>query len=105
MDMQFYDWVLTSVDKVRFSMSGPPSLCLSQRLSRQFHILWCRERITDAWVLSALARYLALVCRYGRHTRNKEQRAVKLDKFKIFLRIATIICSEHERVSIIGYWR
>ncbi len=65
MDMQFYDWVLTSVDKVRFSMSGPPSLCLSQRLSTHFHFLWCRERITYAWVLSALARYLALVCRYG----------------------------------------
>ena len=62
MDMQFYDWVLTSVDEVCFSTPVPTSLCLAQRLSRQFHFLWRRERITYTRVLFALARYPALAC-------------------------------------------
>ena len=79
MDMQFYDWILTSVDEVRFSTPGPTSLCLAQCLSRQFHFLWRRGRITYTQVLFMLARYPALVCAIMyllpvRHTRDKEQR-------------------------------
>jgi len=77
--MQFYDWILTSVDEVRFSTPGPTSLCLAQRLSRQFHFLWRRGRFIYTRVLFTLARYTALVCAIMdllpvRHTRDKEQR-------------------------------
>jgi len=79
--MQFYDWILTSVDEVRFFTPGPTSLCLVQCLSRQFHFLWRRGRITYTRVLFALARYPALACAIMylpvlpvRHTRDKEQR-------------------------------
>jgi len=118
MDIQFYDWVLTSVDEVRFSTPGPPSLCLAQRLSRQFYFLWRRERITYTRVVFALARYPALVCSIMyllpvRHTRNKEQRlmltgeqttTVKLDYARTLLRFVTVICSECKCVSVIGYY-
>jgi len=83
MDMQFYDWILTSVDEVRFSMPGPPSLCVAERLSRQFHFLWRRERFIFTRVLFALARYTALVCAIMdllpvRHTRDKDQRLIAM---------------------------
>ena len=76
MDLQFYDWILTGVDEVRFFFTpGPPILFLAQCLPRQFHFLWRRERITYTPVLFALARYPALVCAIMyllpvRHTRD-----------------------------------
>jgi len=73
------------MDEVRFSTLGLTSLCLARRLSKQFHFLWRRGRITYTQVLFALARYPALACAIMyqlpvRHTRDKEQRLMTTGK-------------------------